>query len=189
VLAMALETACATLADGPVRARLVEAKGLTVRALDELHRLIYDLRPSILDDLGLLPAIRWFAERHLTPLGITVRCECSDLDERLPVELAVALFRIVQEAITNIAKHAEAETVLVQCGPVGGELVIEIEDDGRGFDPAEVSVSGDTARGLGLAGMRERVELVGGQIAIDSAPGRGVHVTVRVPLPGEAHHG
>jgi len=189
VLAMGLETACATLADGPVRGRLLEAKALTVRALDELHRLIYDLRPSILDDLGLLPAIRWFAERHLTPLGITVRCECSDLERRLPLELAVALFRIVQEAITNIAKHAEAETVLVQCGPVDGVLVIEIEDDGRGFDPAEVSVSGDTARGLGLAGMRERVELVGGQIAIDSAPGRGVHVTVRVPPPGEAHHG
>jgi len=189
VLAMGLETACATLPDVAIRERLSEAKALTVRALDELHRLIYDLRPSILDDLGLLPAIRWYAERHLTPLGITVRSECADLERRLPAELAVAIFRVVQEIITNIAKHAGAETVLIQCGTVDGELLIEVEDDGRGFDPAAVSVSGDTARGLGLLGMRERMELVGGQITIDSAPGRGVDVTVRVPLPKETARG
>jgi signal transduction histidine kinase len=185
VLAMGLETACATLPDGQNRARLLDAKALTVRALDELHRLIYDLRPSILDDLGLLPAIRWFAARHLTPLGITVRTECADLERRLPPEMAIALFRVVQEAINNIAKHAEAETVLIQCGPTDGELVIEIEDDGRGFEPAAVSVSDDTARGLGLLGMRERVELVGGRLTIDAAPGRGAHITVRVPIPKE----
>lgn len=189
VLAMGLETACTTLPEGAIRERLSEAKALTVRALDELHRLIYDLRPSILDDLGLLPAIRWYAERHLTPLGITVRSECADLERRLPVELAVAIFRVVQEIVTNIVKHAEAETVLIQCGPIDGDLLIEIEDDGRGFDPHAVSVSGDTARGLGLLGMRERVELVGGQITIDSAPGRGVYVTVRVPLPKETADG
>jgi signal transduction histidine kinase len=97
--------------------------------------------------------------------------------------MAIALFRVVQEAISNIAKHAEAETVLIQCGPVDGDLVIEIEDDGRGFDPAQVSVSGETARGLGLLGMRERVELVGGRLTVDAAPGRGADVTVRVPLP------
>ncbi len=188
VLAMRLETAAASLPDGAVRERLANAKTLTVRALDELHRLIFDLRPSILDDLGLLPAIRWYAERTLAPLGVTVRCECPDPERRLPPEMAIALFRVVQEAITNVARHSGAETVLIQCALEDGELVIEIEDDGRGFEPAAVSVTGETARGLGLLGMRERVELVGGHLTIDSAPGRGAHVTVRVPLPKDGAH-
>ena len=189
VLAMRLETAAASLPDGAIRTRLADAKTLTVRALDELHRLIFDLRPSILDDLGLLPAIRWYAERTLAPLGITVRCECPDPDRRLPPEMAIALFRVVQEAISNVARHSGAETVLIQCALTDGELVIEIEDDGRGFEPSAVSVSGDTARGLGLLGMHERVDLVGGRLTLDSAPGRGAHVTVRVPIPKDGAHG
>ena len=189
VLAMRLETAVASMPEGRVRERLADAKTLTVRALDELHRLIFDLRPSILDDLGLLPAIRWYAERTLAPLGITTRCECPDPERRLPPEMAIALFRVVQEAISNVARHSKAETVLIQCALTDGEVVLEIEDDGCGFEPAAVSVSDDTARGLGLLGMRERVELIGGRLTIDSAPGRGAHVTVRVPMPKDGAHG
>jgi signal transduction histidine kinase len=188
-LAMGLETTYASAQSAAMRERLAEAKALTVRALDELHRLIYDLRPSILDDLGLLPAVRWFAERHLKPLGISVRCECAEIDQRFTPEFEIAVFRVVQEAITNIARHAEAETVLIECEPSGGDLVIDIEDDGRGFDPGAVTTSGDTQRGLGLLGMRERVELVGGTVRIDSAPGRGTHVSVRVPMPAEVARG
>jgi signal transduction histidine kinase len=189
VLAMRLETAVASIPEGRVRERLADAKTLTVRALDELHRLIFDLRPSILDDLGLLPAIRWYAERTLAPLGITTRCECPDPERRLPPEMAIALFRVVQEAISNVARHSKAETVLIQCALTDGDVIIEIEDDGCGFEPAAVSVSDDTARGLGLLGMRERVELVGGRLTIDSAPGRGAHVTVCVPMPKDGAHG
>ncbi len=188
-LAMGLETTHASAQTEAMRARLAEAKTLTGRALDELHRLIFDLRPSILDDLGLIPAIRWFAERHLQPLGIAVRCECAEIDQRFTPEFEIAVFRVVQEAITNIARHAEAETVLIECEPSGGDLVIDIEDDGRGFDPAAVTTSADTQRGLGLLGMRERVELVGGTVSVDSAPGRGTHVSVRVPMPAEVTHG
>jgi len=188
-LAMGLETTYASAQTEAMRARLGDAKGLTRRAIDELHRLIYDLRPSILDDLGLLPAIRWFAERTLKPLGISVRLECTDIEDRFRPEFEIAVFRVVQEAITNIAKHAAAETVLVECELDGRDLVIDIEDDGRGFDPAAVATSPDTQRGLGLMGMRERMELVGGTVKVDSAPGRGTYVSVRVPVPVEVPRG
>ncbi len=185
-LAMGLESACAVAETETLRQRLAEARRLTVRALDELHRLMHDLRPSILDDLGLVPAIRWFAVRHLEPLGVAVRCECQDIDRRFPLEFEVAVFRVVQEAIVNIAKHARADTVLVECDLDGDQLVIDVEDDGCGFDPAAVAPSAEGGRGLGLLGMRERVELLGGVVKVDSAPGRGTHVSVRVPAPAEA---
>jgi signal transduction histidine kinase len=172
-----------------MKARLGDAKTLTRRAIDELHRLMHDLRPSVLDDLGLMPAIRWYAERYLEPVGIAVRCECAEIEERFRPEFEIAVFRVVQEAITNIVKHARAETVLIECEPSGGDLVIDIEDDGAGFDPHEVATSPDSQRGLGLLGMRERVELLGGTVKIDSAPGRGTHVSVRVPLPQEVARG
>jgi signal transduction histidine kinase len=185
-LAMRLETAVAAFPHDLARQRLVEAKDLTVRILDELHRLIYDLRPSVLDDLGLLSAIRWYAERHLEPLGVTVRWEFSGQERRLQPQIETALFRVVQEAITNIAKYAHAATVLIQCVLKDDGIAIEIEDDGDGFDPARLAAAGDARRGLGLMGMRERVELLGGAIEIDAAPGKGVRIAVSVPLKAEA---
>lgn len=198
-LAMRLETAVAAFPDDLSRQRLIEAKDLTVRTLDELHRLIYDLRPSVLDDLGLLSAIRWYAERHLEPLGVTVHWEFSGQERRLQPEIETALFRVVQEAITNIAKYAHAESVLIQCVLKDDAINIEIEDDGDGFDPATVPVPGlpsvqtgvsarETRRGLGLMGMHERVELLGGSIVIDAAPGKGVRIAVTVPLKAEASY-
>ncbi len=183
-LAMGLETALAAFPSDLSRQRLSEAQHLTVRTLEELHRLIYDLRPSVLDDLGLWSAIRWYAERNLEPLGIAVRYEFSGIERRLPPEWETALFRVVQEAITNVARHARADLVLIQCNLSDEHLVIEIEDDGVGFDPAEVApdATGGSQRGLGLMGMRERVELLGGTIAIDTAPGQGVHLTVWVGM-------
>jgi signal transduction histidine kinase len=188
-LAMGLETAWAAAQTEHMKARLGDAKTLTRRAIDELHRLMHDLRPSVLDDLGLMPAIRWYAERYLEPAGIAVRCECAEIDERFRPEFEIAVFRVVQEAITNIVKHARAETVLIECEPSGADLVIDIEDDGAGFDPNEVATSPDSQRGLGLLGMRERVELLGGTVKVDSAPGRGTCVSVRVPLPQEVARG
>ena len=182
-LAMKIETALAAAPPGPARERLVEARALTVRTLEELHRLIFDLRPSVLDDLGLLSAIRWYAERHLEPLGIIVQFEASGFERRLrPEELETALFRVAQEAITNIAKHAGAETVLIQCLERDDRVIIEIEDDGKGFAPASLPPPAARERGLGLMGMRERVELFGGTIEVDSAPGQGTRVSVSVPL-------
>jgi signal transduction histidine kinase len=181
-LAMKIETALAAWPGDASRERLTEAKALTVRIIEELHRLIFDLRPSVLDDLGLLSAIRWYAERHLGPRGISVRCEFSGTEARMTPELETALFRVAQEAITNIAKHSRAETVLVQVLERDDEISIEIEDDGKGFSPASLPPPAARERGLGLLGMRERVELFGGTIEIDSAPGRGTRIAVTAPL-------
>ncbi|MBI2835224.1 MAG: sensor histidine kinase [Acidobacteria bacterium] len=169
--------------------RLKEARGLAGRALDEVHRLIHALRPSVLDDLGLLAAIRWFAERHLQPLGIAVRCEFVDGTARLNPTVETAVFRVVQEALTNVARHAGADTVLIQAGETDGRFLIEIEDDGCGFEPAAYRHGpGDGPRGLGLLGLRERIEFVGGRLWIDSAPGQGTHVKVEVPADIETDH-
>jgi signal transduction histidine kinase len=184
-LAMKIETALAAWPAAPSRDRLVEAKGLTVRTLEELHRLIFDLRPSVLDDLGLLSAIRWYAERHLEPRGISVRCEFSGFGGRLMPELETALFRVAQEAITNIAKHSAADTVLIQGLERDGRIWIEIEDDGKGFSPESLPPPAARERGLGLLGMRERVELFGGTLELDSAPGSGTRIAVSVPVVQE----
>ena len=187
-LAMKIETALAGWPSESSRERLVEAKHLTVRTLEELHRLIFDLRPSVLDDLGLLSAIRWYAERHLERRGVAVRCEFSGEADRLSPELETALFRVCQEAITNIAKHSEADTVLIQCFARDDRFAIEIEDDGKGFSPGSLPPPAARERGLGLLGMRERVELFGGTLELDSAPGQGTRIAVSVPLSREVQH-
>ncbi len=201
VLVMGLETAVAALKGGGPLPRLDEVKALAVRTLEEVHRLIFDLRPAVLDDLGLFSALRLYAERVLGGRGIAVRCEIQELDRRLPPEVEIALFRIGQEVMNNIARHARAESVLIQLGPyplaqlVGGvsvgcapgeakgasrELRIEIEDDGQGFDPGTAP---EDRPHYGLLGIRERAELLGGVAIIDSSPGHGTRIEVRVPIP------
>jgi signal transduction histidine kinase len=182
VLVMALDGAMTTLKAGGVP-RLEEAKALAVRTIEEVHRMILDLRPSVLDDLGLLSAIRWYAERHLAPRGVSVRCEFEARDRRMPAAFETAVFRVCQEAMSNVARHAQAESVLIQVSESGGALHIEIEDDGRGFDPENVSQA--HRRPFGLMGIRERVEILGGSVRIDSAPGKGTRIHIDVPLPPE----
>jgi signal transduction histidine kinase len=188
-LAMKIETALAAWPGEASRERLAEARSLTLRTLEELHRLIFDLRPSVLDDLGLLSAIRWYAERHLASRGISVRCEFSGIEARLTPELETALFRVSQEAITNIAKHSRAETVLIQVLERDDSISIEIEDDGEGFDPSSLPPPAARERGLGLLGMRERVELFGGTIEIDSAPGQGTRIAITAPIQASGEAG
>jgi signal transduction histidine kinase len=168
-----------------LRARpgLSEETALAVSTLDAVHRLIVDLRPSVLDDLGLRSAIAWYADRHLRARGISVRCEFNGLDRRLPPEHETAIFRIVQEAITNIDKHAKAESVLIQTALRDEALTIDVEDDGTGFDGASFATPDRAGHGWGLLGMRERVEMLGGTLRIDSARGQGTHLALRVPLP------
>jgi signal transduction histidine kinase len=167
-------------------AGMKDAQAMASRSLDELHRIIYALRPSILDDLGLLPAIRWMAQHDLEPRGVKVRCEFEELTERLPFALEIAVFRAVQEAINNVARHARAETVLLEVAVNRGVLEIDIEDDGCGFDVLEVGEPSATGRGLGILGMHERMELIGGSSTVTSSLGSGTRVSLRVPLPAES---
>jgi signal transduction histidine kinase len=178
---MGLEAATEAIATGKTP-RLDEVKALAVRTLEDVHRLILDLRPSVLDDLGLLAAIAWYAERTLESRGISVRCELEELRSRLPPELETVLFRICQECLTNVARHAQATAVLVQVGQEGDAVRIEIEDDGKGFDPPSAAER-PGRRPWGLMGIRERAELFGGKVTFDSAPGQGTRVVVWIPIP------
>jgi signal transduction histidine kinase len=180
---MKVQAAVKVAPAGELRTRLEEAQALAVHTLDEVHRQIRGLRPSVLDDLGLQSALRWCAETSLEARGIAVRTEFSGLAARLPAHLETVVFRVAQEAMTNIAKHAHADSVLVQAAVKEGVLTLEIEDDGRGFEPALLATPGSEGRGWGLLGMRERVEMLGGSLRLDSAPGQGTHLSLTLPLP------
>jgi signal transduction histidine kinase len=161
--------------------RLAEARNLVGQMVDDLHRVIYDLRPSILDDLGLLPAIHWYAER-LSSRGVAVQFEFPEAPLDLTPEARIAVYRVVQEALSNVERHAHAETVLVACNVSPTELSIEIEDDGIGFDPEEMRQPRESGQGLGLLGMRERLALLGGTCSVESHVGQGTRVVIRLPL-------
>lgn len=163
--------------------RVKQLRALVDRLHEGLHRIIVNLRPTVLDDLGLAAAIEGLADSQLRRAGLSVRCELGDLqDWRTDPAVEIAVFRIVQEAILNTVRHAAATTVLLQGGVTDGRLWIEMEDDGRGFEPGAVTMDEDTLRGIGLAGMRERTELLGGRLQIDSAPGRGTRVRIEAPV-------
>ncbi len=181
-LGMGVDAALATGVAPATTQRLADVRRLVDRMHQELHRMIVNLRPSVLDDLGLAAAIQWFAERHLNAAGVSVRCELGDLDVRLPAEVETALFRAVQEAIVNVARHAQAETVLIQGAVEQGSVTIEIEDDGVGFEPQQVGSTPGSLRGVGILGMRERIEILGGSMHLDSEPGGGTRVVMRVPV-------
>lgn len=164
----------------PLRQQVEQTRELTLRLLGETRRLILALRPTMLDDLGLVSAIRWYAETHLTPLGVELDLATAGLKQRLPPETETTIFRIAQEAMNNIARHAQATRVSIRLELIEGRVTATIQDDGRGFDLAEVEVR-DPAQRMGLLGMRERAGLVGGNLRIVSRPGAGTRVELEVP--------
>jgi signal transduction histidine kinase/HAMP domain-containing protein len=185
-LAMAIEAALQVDDDSATRVKslLEPARPLAARVSSEINRIIRDLRPSLLDDLGLVEALGWYADHRLKPMGIRVTFEAPSSDQRLTPELETTLFRVGQEAMSNVARHAGAENVALslEFGPDRVELVVE--DDGRGFDVQGTlggSRSNDGDAPFGLMGMRERVNLIGGTLLIESRPGEGTSVRVRVP--------
>jgi len=187
-LSMGIDAAASTAPEA-IKGALGRLHTLAAETLAEVHRIILDLRPSVLDDLGLQSAIEWCADRTLRPKGVTVRCEFDGLEQRLPWELETAVFRAAQEALNNVARHSGAETVLVQLQVREGRLTLDVEDDGQGFEPASVPPPHASRRGLGLKGMRERVEVLGGTLALDAEPGQGTHVRLEIPLPQERRDG
>jgi signal transduction histidine kinase len=153
------------------------------RDIDELRALITELRPATLDQLGLRAALEDLAERVSTGAEVEMAADLAFASERLDPELESVVYRLVQEALTNVAKHAAASTVTLQVTQREGSVEVLVSDDGAGFDP-------DAERdGFGLIGMRERVELVGGDLQIESRPGAGTRVTASVPAAGEAGPG
>lgn len=161
---------------------LMDVKNLTVETLDNVRRIIHDLRPSVLDDLGLLSAIRWYAESRFGSVAIKARVELTGEDRSLAPEIETALFRVVQEAIANIVRHAEAHNAVISVELEDAAVRIEVEDDGKGFDVEAVRRQADKAVGLGLLGMEERIALLGGRFQIESNPGGGTRLVIEVPL-------
>jgi signal transduction histidine kinase/PAS domain-containing protein len=161
-------------------------KSLLSATSRDVHRLISDLRPSLLDDLGLSAAIRSYAHNSLDAAGVQVHVEAAGQEKRLPPEVEIALFRIVQEAIANIARHARAESAYISLEFKEKGIAVEIEDDGIGFDHSHGFAPGAGGKGVGLLGMRERAELLGGTIEIDTRTGSGTRVSVEIPVKFEA---
>lgn len=183
--AMTMEMDAAAHALPPDQARLKErlahATAVATQAVEQTHALILDLRPTVLDDLGLIAALRSYAEQHLGPHSIEVRVAVQGPARRLPPRLEITLFRIVQEAINNIASHAAARRVEVALEFCDGRVQVVVQDDGCGFDTALLAHSVDGGRGLGLLGMQERAALAGGCFHVESQLGHGTRVVVTMP--------
>ncbi len=159
-------------------ARLESARGLLDRIEEQLRRLSHELRPTILDDLGLGPAIEFLAEGVSARNGLSINVEGA-LAERLPPRTEAVLYRIVQEALNNVSKHARASCVKIRMQQDERGVRCSIRDDGVGFDVASVMGGGDT-RGIGLIGIRERLAPLGGRLDVNSTPGGGTELCVTI---------
>jgi signal transduction histidine kinase len=162
--------------------QLEQIRALSAKTADRMYDLIFDLRPSALDDLGLTAALRAHAERLLAGTGIAFELHDREMSSRLPPALEIALYRTFQEALSNVVRHAEARQVRVTLARSSGAFLGEVLDDGKGFDPQSVQWDGRSSRGLGLLGIRERVTQCGGQLEIVSRPGDGTLLRIHIPL-------
>lgn len=171
------------------RKRISDTRALAHQTLRAIRSLSIDLRPSALDDLGLLPALRWYLKEYQQKCSIEVELHSTGLKDRLPAEMETALYRIVQECLTNTARHSHARKANVTLREEADAVYGTIIDDGNGFDYAALlkvpSQERGLGRGLGLIGMQERAVLLNGKLDIHSAPGQGTRVEIRIPLPRE----
>ena len=158
---------------------LAEAVRMIDELMDRVRQLSLDLRPQMLDDLGLLPALDWHFKRYQKQTTILVRFKFSPIPQRLPSHLETAAFRIIQEALTNVARYAGVPEATVRVWTDEKYLCIQVEDHGVGFDANKALAAGDSN---GLSGMRERASLLGGEFNLESAKGAGTRLTVELPL-------
>ena len=164
-----------------LRTRLDDAATLLESTAGSIENVISELRPPMLDDYGLLPALQWYGNEFWRRTGIRVSVEGDEHMERVPQSTEIALFRIAQEALNNVAKHAHARHVEIMLMRKGGQVVLTVSDDGMGFEAAPAMASLRRRPGLGMVTMRERTQAVGGRFEIGPAAGRGARVMVKVP--------
>jgi PAS domain S-box-containing protein len=187
-LRFALEGARATSIMEKAKLRLDDARAVLEDVLIRIRNLSYSMRPAMLDHLGLLAALSGLIEHYTARTQVQVSFEQQGLDQRLAPELETTAYRIVQEALTNVARHSGVKEAAVRLWIDDVGLNVQVEDQGAGFDPEAVLGACSSS---GLPGMRERVQLVGGQLLIESAPGSGTHLLVQLPLrerPQETNH-
>lgn len=186
-----LEAAIGTLPEGTekTRAILQKAQILSTTILDEIHKLIYELRPTLLDKLGLIAAVNSLAENYLGVAGLKFHLSTLGRKKRLSPSLEIIIFRAIQEAFNNIVKHAKAKNVELIVQYEKCSLNIHIKDDGIGFNVHNATSLRSKNVGLGLLGMNERIQSIGGSLNINSTPGQGTKVSISVPIPQRGLHG
>ena len=165
-----------------IKDKLAETMALLEKASDLVRDLSLDLRPSMLDDLGLLPTLRWYINSYEKRTEIPVIFETVNLEERLTSEVEIVLYRVVQESLNNIARHAQAKKVKIRIEHKNKTISVSIEDFGIGFNPDLVMSKTTLGNGIGLLGMRERVGLLGGSFSVRSREGQGTSIFVKLPL-------
>jgi two-component system sensor histidine kinase DegS len=164
------------------RAELASLKSLVGTTLQDTRRFIFDLRPMILDDLGLEKTLRQYIRQWADKTKIEANLSVSGLHERLPSPLETSVYRIVQDALSNVTDHAHAAHVQVNVDIEDNALIASVEDDGSGFNVDNLTRNGDNNKALGIASMRQRAEMLGGQLLVESLVGRGTKVTAAFPL-------
>ena len=162
--------------------QVVQARGLVDELLQRVSNLSLDLRPAMLDDLGLLPALVWLVDRYQAQTGVTVELEHSNIDGRMSPVVETAAFRIVQEGLTNVARHANVKQATVRVWRDERAVGVQVSDAGGGFDAKAALAAGDST---GLSGMRERATALGGSLNIESHAGRGTRLQAELPLPAD----
>jgi two-component system sensor histidine kinase UhpB len=164
-----------------VRGRLMEAKSLSSQTLTAMRQLALDLRPTMLDDLGLIPTLRWYIQNFSNRLNVYSNFEAMGFEEKLSPQIETAFYRIIQEALNNIAKHAQADRVEISLVKRDSRIFASIQDNGKGFDLDRVLHPESPERGFGIIGMKERVSLLGGQIDIQSRLRFGTLIHIEIP--------
>jgi signal transduction histidine kinase len=161
---------------------LRESLGMVDHMLEQVRAISLNLRPLILDDLGLVPALRWFTKRQAALVGVPARFHADPLKNRLHLVVETECFRVAQEALTNVVRHAHAKTVSVELRKNARQLHLRVRDDGIGFDVGAVQEEAVQGASLGLLSMAERAALAGGGLELKSAPGKGTEVHAWFPL-------
>ena len=182
-LKMELSALDAATAAGGAHERVENMLGMVDETLASVRRISSDLRPMMLDDLGLNAAVEWLARDAARRLGIEITVKLGDNEPPLDDKVATAAFRMVQEALTNVARHSRASDVQIELRQHEGELRIVVQDNGIGYPSGAMQRNGS----FGLLGMRERAGILGGHIVLDRAPGGGARLTVHLPLEPPAH--
>ena len=168
--------------DGSSKTEAVKLREMLGETAEEVERISRNLRPSVLDELGLVAVLRDTSTEFADRMGVSVKLACAQLDVRLPADTELALYRILQEALNNVEHHARARHVTVRLTKPGDSVQLAINDDGIGFNPDHYPARHKGKGGLGLLGMRERATYVGGALNVKSAPGKGATITAQIPL-------
>ncbi|MHB1125690.1 MAG: sensor histidine kinase [Bacillota bacterium] len=152
---------------------------LTTKSLEEMERLVSNLRPGLLEELGLVAALRWYISTYVEPTGIKVAWTVEGFQERLPEKLETSLYRILQEAITNVLRHARALSLSIVLKQSRGKIIMEVDDDGQGFEARQSNY------GWGLKGIKERIDNLHGELHVVSRVGKGTSVRIVIPVKEE----